>query len=118
MGDFAGDPYSGAYGTCTWYAWYRHQGEPLMRLGNAWQWAGAASGFGLSAGSAPVVGATAVFAPGVQGAGGGGHAGHVEQVLGNGWFVISEMNFSWNGGGYGKVDFRYAHVGAGVSFIY
>ncbi len=66
----------------------------------------------------PAVGATAVFQPGVEGAGGGGHAGHVEEVLGGGWFVISEMNFSWNGGGWGHVDWRFVYVRSGVSFIY
>jgi surface antigen len=106
------------YGTCTWYAWYRHRNEPLLQLGNAWQWSGTARSHGLATGTAPAVGATAVFQPGVQGASGGGHVGHVEQVLANGWFVISEMNFYWNGGGFGKVDYRYVHVGAGVSFIY
>jgi len=36
----------------------------------------------------------------------------------DGWFLISEMNFYWNGGGWGRVDYRYAHSGWGVSFIY
>jgi len=31
---------------------------------------------------------------------------------------LSEMNFHWNGGGWDRVDYRYAHVGTGVSFIY
>jgi surface antigen len=118
LGDFAGDPYSGAYGVCTWYAWYRHRNEPLMRLGNAWAWANNAPSYGLSVGSTPVAGATVVLQPGVQGASGAGHVGHVEWLVGNGWFVISEMNFYWNGGGYGRVDYRYAHVGPGVLFIY
>lgn len=117
LGNFAGDPYSGAYGTCTWYAWYHHQSEPLMRLGDAAQWAANAPRYGLRVTSSPVVGATAVFAPGVQGAGGGGHAAHVEAILGGGWFIISEMNFYWNGGGFGRVDYRYVHTGPGVSFI-
>lgn len=118
LGNFAGDAYSGAYGTCTWYAWYRRQGEPLMQLGNASQWAANAPSHGLRVGSAPVVGATAVFQPGVQGAGSGGHVAHVEAILGGGWFIISEMNFYWNGGGFGKVDYRYVHTGSGVTFIY
>lgn len=118
LGNFSGDPYSGAYGTCTWYAWYRHRNEPLMQLGNAAQWAYNAPKHGLRVGYTPVVGATVIFQPGVQGAGGAGHAGHVEAVLGGGWFIISEMNFSWNGGGFGRVDYRYVHTGSGVSFIY
>jgi surface antigen len=118
MADFKGDPYSGFFGVCTWYAWYTHQSEPLMQLGNAGSWAANAPSHGLRVGSSPVVGATAVFQPGVEGAGGGGHAGHVEEVLGGGWFVISEMNFSWNGGGWGRVDWRFVYVRSGVSFIY
>ena len=118
MGDFAGDPYSGFFGVCTWYAWYRHRGEPLMRLGNAAQWAYNAPRFGLRVGATPVAGATAVFQPGVEGAGGGGHAAHVEVVLGGGWFILSEMNYYWNGGGWGRVDWRFAYAGSGVSFIY
>ena len=49
----------------------------------------------------PAVGATVVFQPHVQGASSAGHVGHVEKVYGNGWFLISEMAFYWNGGGFG-----------------
>ncbi|HEU5441173.1 MAG TPA: CHAP domain-containing protein [Ktedonobacterales bacterium] len=118
MRDFGGDAYSGLFGQCTWYAWYRHQGEPLMQLGNAAQWAYSASAHGLRTGSTPAVGATAVFQGGVQGASGIGHVAHVEAVYGNGWFLVSEMNFYANGGGWGRVDYRYVHTGGGVSFIY
>lgn len=118
MSDFSGDPNSGYFGVCTWYAWYRHQSEALMKLGMAGSWAANASSHGLSVGSSPRVGATAVFQAGVQGAGGSGHVGHVEKILSGGWFIISEMNFTWNGGGWGRVDWRYVHVGSGVSFIY
>jgi surface antigen len=118
MSDFSGDPYSTFFGYCTWYAWYRHQGEPLMRLGNAGAWAANAPRFGLRTGTTPAVGATAVFAPGVEGAGGAGHVAHVEAVLGGGWFIISEMNFYWNGGGWQRVDWRFVYVTSGVTFIY
>jgi len=118
MSDFAGDPYHGYFGVCTWYAWDRHQGEPLMQLGNAAAWAWNAPKYGLRTGTTPVVGATAVFQPGVEGAGGGGHVAHVEVVLGGGWFIVSEMNFGLNGGGWGRVDWRYAYVTSGVTFIY
>jgi hypothetical protein len=116
--DFAGDPYSSYFGVCTWYAWDRHQNEPLLKLGNAAAWAWNAPKYGLRTGSTPVVGATAVFQPGVEGAGGGGHVAHVEQVLGGGWFIVSEMNFGLNGGGWGRIDWRYAYVTSGVTFIY
>jgi surface antigen len=108
---------AGAYpgGWCTWYAWYR--APALTGLGNAWQWAANARARGLPVSSVPQVGATAVFQPGVQGAGGGGHVAHVEAVLGGGWLLVSEMNFAWNGGGFGLVDYRYVHTGPGVLFI-
>lgn len=118
MRDFWGDPYGGYFGSCTWYAWYRHQNEPLMRLGSAGQWAYRAGAYGLRTGSSPRVGATVIFQGGVQGADPAGHAAHVEAVYSNGWFLISEMNFYWNGGGWGRVSYRYAHTGWGVSFIY
>ena len=118
MSDFGGDPYSSQFGVCTWYAWYRHQNEALASFGMAYNWVAAARSHGLSVGYSPAVGATVVFQPGVEGAGGGGHVGHVEAVLSNGWFIISEMNFYFNGGGWGRVDWRYAHVGGGVAFIY
>ncbi len=119
MGDFAGDPYSYEFGVCTWWAWYARRDEPqLGTLGAATNWVSAARAKGMSVGYAPAVGATVVFQPGVQGAGGSGHVGHVEQLLGGGWFIISEMNFYWNGGGWGRVDYRYAHVGSGITFIY
>ena len=63
-------------------------------------------------------GATVVFQPGVEGAGGAGHVAHVEAVYPGGWFLISEMNFYWNGGGWGRVDYRFAYARSGVSFIY
>ena len=119
MSDFAGDPHSSEFGVCTWWAWYARRDEPqLGTLGMATNWISNARALGMSVGSTPAVGATAVFAPGVQGAGSGGHVGHVEQLLGGGWFILSEMNFYWNGGGWGRVDFRYVHVGSGVQFIY
>jgi surface antigen len=115
--DFAGDPYSSVYGQCVWYAWYRHRNLPLLQLGVSWQWVANARRLGLRVGYAPWVGATVVFQPNVQGASAKGHVGVVEQVLGGGWFLISEMNFSFNGGGFGRVSYRYVHVGPGVAFI-
>lgn len=110
--------YPSYFGWCTWYASYRRQSEPLMQLGNAAAWAWNAPRHGLATGTRPAVGATVVFQPGVQGASGAGHVGHVERVYSNGWFLISEMAFFWNGGGWGRVSYRYVHTGPGVSFIY
>jgi surface antigen len=116
--DYAGDPYSSFYGVCTWWAWYMRRDEPLGTLGMARDWIANARARGLRTGYTPAVGATAVFSPYTQGAGGGGHAAHVVAILSNGWFIITEMNFYWNGGGWGRVDTRYVHTGSGVAFIY
>jgi hypothetical protein len=110
--------YPNSFGQCTWWAQYERQDENLAYMGNASDWAAVAAQRGLHVGDQPAPGATVVFQPGVQGAGGGGHVAHVIAVYPDGWFLISEMNFYWNGGGWGRVDYRYAHSGAGVEFIY
>ena len=70
-------------------------------------------------GSVPRVGAAVYFDGGVQGADPAGHWARVEAIAPDGyWMLISEMNFSWRGGGFGKVDYRFAHTGPGVTFIY
>jgi surface antigen len=118
MSDYRGDPNAAFFGSCTWYAQDRRLDERLLSLGNAAQWAWNAPPRGLSTGTTPRVGATVVFQPGVQGASALGHVGHVEAVYANGWFLESAMSTYWNGGGWGRVSFVYAHTGAGVSFIY
>ncbi|HEY7985059.1 MAG TPA: CHAP domain-containing protein [Ktedonobacterales bacterium] len=112
LSDYAGDPYSGFWGYCTWYAQYKRMDEHLMVLGNAGQWAYTAAAHGLRTGTVPVAGATAVYQGGL------GHVAHVEKVLGGGWFLVSEMNMYWNGGGFGRVSWRYSFAGPGVTFVY
>lgn len=107
-----------AFGQCTWWAQYKRQDENLRRMGNARYWAAGAASRGYRVGRIPAAGATVVFQPGVEGAGGAGHVAHVEKVYPGGWFLISEMNFFWNGGGWGRVDYRFAYARSGVSFIY
>jgi surface antigen len=114
----ANDYYYWAFGQCTWWAQHKRGDENLRHMGNAQYWNTSARARGYRVGSTPAVGATVVFEPGVQGAGGAGHVAHVEKVYPGGWFLVSEMNFYWNGGGWGRVDYRYAHSGSGVSFIY
>jgi surface antigen len=117
LSDFAGDPYSSVYGQCVWYAWYKHRYLPLLKMGNAGSWPARARSLGLRVSTWARTGATIIFMPGVQGASPVGHAGVVEAILSGGWLVISEMNFSWNGGGWGRVNYRYVHTGSGVYFI-
>lgn len=114
----SGGFYSWAFGQCTWWAQYKRKDENLTHMGNAQYWAAGAAARGYRTGGAPVAGSTVVFQPGVQSAGGAGHVAHVEVVYPGGWFLMSEMNFYVNGGGWGRVDYRYAHSGWGVTFIY
>ena len=118
MHDYAGDPYAYAFGQCTWWAQYERRDENLRGMGNARYWAGNAPRRGLRVGTTPVVGSTAVFQPGVQGAGWAGHVAHVMALYPGGWFLVSEMNAYGNGGGLGWVSYRYVHTGPGVQFIY
>jgi LysM repeat protein len=92
------------FGWCSWWAKALHPGNPNI----------------LSSGrySQPRAGAVIVFAPREQGAGSAGHYGQVVAVLGNGWLLISEMNNTWRGAGFGKVNYRYVRVTSGTSFIY
>lgn len=107
-----------AFGQCTWWAQYKRQDENLRYMGNARYWAAGAARRGYRVGRTPRAGATVVFQPGVEGAGGAGHVAHVEKVYPGGWFLVSEMNFYWNGGGWGRVSYRFAYARSGVSFIY
>jgi surface antigen len=116
--DFAGDPWAGSFGQCTWWAHYKRPDENFAGMGDAWNWANAARSRGYTVTTTPAPNSTIVFAPGVQGASSLGHVAHVEQVLTGGWVLISEMNFYWNGGGFARVDYRYAQAGSGVWFIH
>jgi len=114
----SGGYYWWAFGQCTWWAQYKKQNENLTHMGNAMYWASSAAARGYRTGGVPRAGSTVVLQPGVQGAGGAGHVAHVEAVYPGGWFLMSEMNFYVNGGGWGRVDYRFAHSGWGVTFIY
>ncbi len=92
------------FGWCNWWPEVLHPGNPNILQGTRH--------------SRPIPGAVVVFAPGEQGASAGGHYGEVVAVLGNGWILISEMNNSWRGAGYGRVNYRYVYEDAGVTYIY
>lgn len=69
--------------------------------------------------AAPRVGAVVFFAPYVQGASSAGHYAQVVAIAPGGyWVLVTEMNFYWRGGGFARVDYRYVHVGWGVTFRY
>jgi LysM repeat protein len=118
VSDYAGDPVAGSFGQCTWWAAHKRPDEFFWGIGDAWTWADGAPRRGYIVTDYPVPNATVVFQPGVQGALGAGHVAHVEQILPGGWILISEMNFFWNGGGWGRVDYRYITAGPGVVFIH
>ncbi|HEX8997438.1 MAG TPA: CHAP domain-containing protein [Ktedonobacterales bacterium] len=117
--------YTEPYGVYQGYSWgWCTSGAAMMAhdyvggLGYAANWTRNAAARGMATGWTPRAGATVVFQPGVQGASGEGHVAHVVAVYSNGWFLVAETAFWLNGGGFGRVSYRYAHAGAGVSFIY
>ena len=94
----------GGFGQCSWWPQVLHPNDPgILMHGHS---------------GTPAPGAVIYFAPGVQGASAGGHYGEVVAVLGGGWLLISEMNDTWRGAGWGRVNYRYVRQGPGVSFIY
>jgi len=85
------------YGQCTWYVATRRD---VTWGGNAITWLRNAAG-SRPEGRVPVMGAIAVLRAGWD-----GHVAYVEHVNPDGSFVVSEMNFYANGGGWGRVDHR------------
>ncbi len=100
--------YRSGFGWCNWWPEVLHPNQPNL----LW-------GAGYRRSSVPAVGAAVFFAGGVQGASSAGHYAEVVAISSDHyWVLVSEMNFYWRGAGWQKVDYRYIHVGAGVTFIY
>ena len=100
------------YGQCTYYVALHRD---VTWAGDAWSWFAAANGI-RPEGRVPVEGAIVVFHSGWA-----GHVAVVESVNPDGSFVVSEMNFYGNGGGWGRVDHRLisgAGLGLVTGFIY
>jgi CHAP domain len=85
------------YGQCTYYAALRRK---VTWAGNAGSWFAAANGI-RPEGHVAVAGAIAVFRIGWF-----GHVAYVDAVNPDGSFLISEMNYHANGGGWGRIDHR------------
>lgn len=104
-------PDSFPYGQCTYYVASRRD---VSWGGNAWAWFANANGI-RPEGHVPVSGAIAVFRSGWF-----GHVAYVENVNADGSFVVSEMNYYGNGGGWGRVDHRTIAAGdrSVTGFIY
>lgn len=82
-----------AYGWCTWYAWqWRHNNmsgnyDLPSNMGNAYNWARAASAAGFSVNKSPSYGDVFVSSRGYY-----GHVGIVTSVNSDGTITISDMN--------------------------
>lgn len=61
------------------------------------------------------VGAAVFFAGGVYGASAAGHWANVVSIHGS-WMLIIEENFTWRGGGFGRIDYRFVPIGGGESY--
>jgi len=85
------------YGQCTYYVASK---RGVTWDGDAWTWWYNARGI-RPEGHAPVAGAIVVFDTGWA-----GHVALVKHVNADGSYVISEMNYYGNGGGWGRVDQR------------
>lgn len=107
------------YGQCTWWAnqrYYQMHGVyvPWTTNSDAWAWTNQAYNFHWHVSSSPTVGAIVDLQPWVQGAYGLGHVAVVEQVLGNGTVIASNMN--WGAYYWEVVDVEFS-PGPGVTFI-
>lgn len=102
------------WGECTYWAAHMRPDIGSVVSGDAAQWATSAVDAGLPVNDVPSTGAIAVFQAGVQGAWGAGHVAYVTTVGANGWFQVSEMDYPY----FGRVTYRWAHTGWGVSFIH
>lgn len=99
-------PARAAVGYCNWWVEQNHLSNPTITQGGQ-----------IYIGTKPVAGAAVWFAPGVQGASSEGHWAQLVAISPGGyWLLISEMNFSWRGAGFGRVDYRYVHVGPGLAY--
>lgn len=107
------------YGSCTWWAAQRYHQltgiyVPWQTQANAWQWTARARQFHWNISSSPSKGAIINLQPWVQGAYGYGHVAVVEQVLGNGHVIASNM--SWGANPWRVVDVQFS-PGRGVTFL-
>ena len=101
-------PYRIGFGYCNWWVREQHLNHVDITENTSYP-----------RGSTPAVGAAVFFAPNVQGASSAGHWAQVVAISpDHTWLLISEMNFGWRGGGFGKVDYRYVQPGPGLTFIY
>lgn len=106
-----GGPNGFPYGQCTYYIAGR---RTVTWGGNAIDWWWNANGI-RPEGHTPVAGAIAVYHNGWF-----GHVAYVESVNPDGSYVVTEMNYWGNGGGWGRIDRRTVGPGdrTATGFIY
>jgi surface antigen len=102
------------WGQCTWFAAAERPDLVGSVWGNAGNWIWEASHAGFRTGSHPRVGSIAVWRPWQSGAWGYGHVAYVQRASSNGWFLVSEMDWPWQG----RVTNRWVSPYSGVQFIY
>ncbi len=101
-------PYEPGFGYCNWWVTVTHSNYPDITWNTSYP-----------RGLTPVAGDPIYFDGGEQGADPAGHwAQAVAVAPDNYWVLVSEMNFAWRGGGFGRIDYRYIHVGPHVHFVY
>ncbi len=111
-----------AFGQCTYYASLRYHeltGQWVPWMGNAYQWAYEAGGFGWVVSSKPKVPSIIVLQPGVQGAGWFGQVAIVESINPDG--SVSTSTWGWygpGGAGWGRLSIVTFRPGPGVSFVW
>jgi hypothetical protein len=99
-------PVRPGFGYCNWWVNEQHLNYPDITAAN------------LPRSSIPKAGEAVWFDPNVQGASSAGHWAQLVGISPGGyWLLISEMNFSWRGAGFGRVDYRYIHTGPGILFV-
>jgi hypothetical protein len=104
--DPANFPARPGFGYCNWWVREQHLNHPDITEGN------------FPRSSTPKVGEAVWFDPDVQGASSEGHWAQLVAISPGGyWLLVSEMNFGWRGGGFGRVDYRYIHTDPGILFV-
>lgn len=101
-------PYRPSFGWCNWASEESHlQFAGYGALGQTKHY------------GAPRVGSVVWFAPGDQGASADGHWATLVAMGPNGWGLVEEMNFTYRGGGWAKIDYRFIQMYApGTAYLY
>lgn len=96
------------FGYCNWWVRVTHPATPDITENTSYP-----------RGGVPAAGEAVFFDGNEQGALSEGHWAQVVAVAPDHyWILISEMNFAWRGGGFGRIDYRYVHVSPGLHFVY